>query len=184
MPVRSLGNKPYESNSRKHQAITLRLATFIGANNVALSLVDNSEFWELLKELDPRYTVPHWKKIGIEIEKVYQNVKGKISDGFKGACKISIFADIWSKPGMRASFLGITAHYFCSSDNQCHTITLAVRHLPSPHTAKISKTVEDILLEWNIPEGPQLAEISYRHSAIFEKSWNLHAIWNLKSYSS
>ena len=115
-------------------------------------MVDNNEFRELIEEVDPRYTVPHQKKIGIEIEKVYQNVKGKISDSFKGACKISIFADIWSKPGMTASFLGITAHYFCSSDNQCHTITLAVRHLPSPHTAEISNTVEDILLEWNIPE--------------------------------
>ena len=101
--------------------------------------------------MDPRYTVPHQKKIGIE--KIYQNVKGKISDSLKGASKISIFADIWSKPGMTASFLGITAHYYCSSDNQCHTIiTLAVHHLPSPHIAEISKTVEDVLLEWNIPE--------------------------------
>ena len=153
LPVSSLGNKPYESNSRKHQAITLCLATFIGANNVALSLVDNSEFRELIEELDPRYTVPHRKKMGIEIERVYQNVKAKISESLKGANKISICTDIWSTPGMTASFLGITAHYFCSSDNQRHTITLAVRHLPSPHTAEmISETVEDILLEWNIPK--------------------------------
>ena len=115
--------------------------------------MDNSEFRELIEELDPIYTVPHQKKIGIEIEKVYQNVKGKISDSLKGASKISTCADIWSKPGMTASFLDITAHYFCSSDNQYHTITLAVCHLPSPHTAEIiSKTVEDILLEWNIPK--------------------------------
>ena len=104
MPVSCLGNKPYESNSGKHQAITLCLATFIGTNNVALSLVDNSEFWELTEELDPRYTVPHRKKIGNEIEKVHQNVEGKISDSLKGASKTSICADIWSKPGTTASF--------------------------------------------------------------------------------
>ena len=44
LPVSSLGIKTYDSNSRKHDAITLCLATFIGANNVALSLVDNNEF--------------------------------------------------------------------------------------------------------------------------------------------
>ena len=37
----------------------LRVATFTDANNVALSLVDNCEFRELIEELDPRYTVPH-----------------------------------------------------------------------------------------------------------------------------
>ena len=44
LPVSSLGNKLYESDSRKHQAITLCIATFIDGNNVALSLVNNSEF--------------------------------------------------------------------------------------------------------------------------------------------
>ena len=50
-------------------------------------------------------------------------------------------------------FFRYTTHYFSNRDSQCHTITLAVRHLPSPHTAeKISETVDDILLEWNIPK--------------------------------
>ena len=87
-----------------------------------------------------------------EIEKIYQNSKAKVSESLGGATKISICADIWSKPGMTASFLGITAHYFSSNDNQRHTVTLAVRNLPFPHTAeRISNTVDDILREWNLP---------------------------------
>ena len=30
---------------------------------------------------------------------------------------ISISADIWSKPGMTASFLGVTAHFFTPDEN-------------------------------------------------------------------
>ena len=40
--------------------------------------------------------------MGVEIEKVYQNVKAKISDNLEDASKISICADIWPKPEMTA----------------------------------------------------------------------------------
>ena len=67
-----------------------------------------------------------------------------------------VSADIWSKPGMTASFLGITAHYFSPNDNQRHTVTLAVRNLPSPHTGEnISDKLDAILailLDWNLPK--------------------------------
>ena len=50
------------------------------------------------------------KIVEIEIEKIYQNDKAKISDSLKGAGKISICADIWPKPGM-IDFLGITTEH-------------------------------------------------------------------------
>ena len=76
---------------------------------------------------------------------MYQNTKVKVSESLSGATKISICADIWSKPGMTASFLGITAHYFSTNDNQRHIVTLAVHNLPSPYTGeKISEKLDDI----------------------------------------
>jgi len=41
-------------------------------------LIDNAEFRELIKKLDPRYKIPHCKKLGIEIEYLYSSVKRKI----------------------------------------------------------------------------------------------------------
>ena len=64
-------SKQYDQNSKKHKDITHRLAVFVGASNVALSLVDNVEFRELLVELDLRYKVPHRKKLDSEIQCVY-----------------------------------------------------------------------------------------------------------------
>ena len=48
LPVCVLGSKSYDINSRKHKAITFHLATFIGASNVPLALVDKSEFRGLI----------------------------------------------------------------------------------------------------------------------------------------
>jgi len=146
-------SKQYDCHTKKYQAITLRLATFIGASNVPLNLVDNDEFRELIEELDACYKLPHSKKLGVEIENLYSNVKSKISSSLQNARFISICTDIWSKPGMTASFLGITAHYFSHQDSQRHNVTLAVSRLPSPHTAdRILETFDTVMSQWSIPK--------------------------------
>ena len=56
-------SKKYDPESRKHVALTQRLALFVGANNVTLHLVDNEEFRELLTEFDPQYQIPCRQKL-------------------------------------------------------------------------------------------------------------------------
>ena len=85
LPDNYFSTKQYDSKSKRHQAITLRLATFVGATNVSLSLIDGTEFRELIGELDPRFKIPHSKKLGIEIENLYGNVKRKISSSLQNA---------------------------------------------------------------------------------------------------
>lgn len=51
---------------------------------------------------------------------------------------------------MTASFIGVITHFF--ADHNRHNATIAVRHMPSPHTAEnILSIVRNILVEWNIP---------------------------------
>lgn len=102
----------YNKESCRYTAITQKLAIFVVATNVPFSLFDNEEFRELLHEIDRRYEVPHRKVISQEIDKEFIHLKDKILSLFSNAVKISMCADIWSKPGMTASFLGVTAHFF------------------------------------------------------------------------
>ena len=53
LPDNYLSTKKYDSKSKRHQTITHRLATFVGATNISLSLIDSAEFRELIGELDP-----------------------------------------------------------------------------------------------------------------------------------
>ena len=70
----------------------------------------------------------------------------------KDTRKVALCANIWSRKGLTASYLGITAHFFTRSDHKRHTATIAVRRLSSPHTAeRVEEIVDNVLTEWQIP---------------------------------
>lgn len=50
--------------------------------------------------------------------------------------RISFCADIWTKPGMTAAFLGVIEHFYSRLDWKRHQITVAVQRFPSPHTGE------------------------------------------------
>lgn len=145
------GTQYYSKDSERQEAITKKLAIFVGATNVPLSLVDREEFRDLLCEMDKRYRVPHKKKLGQAIEDVFSKLKVNISSVLGNAQKVTLCADIWSKPGLTASFLGITAHCFTHHDQKRHNITLAVRRFPSPHTGdRVAELFHRIIEQWKI----------------------------------
>ena len=66
------------------------------------------------------------------------------------ARKVSLCAEIWTKKGLKSSYLGITAHVFSRYDHRRHQVTLAVRQIVQhPHNAETIR--EDVLTEWGIP---------------------------------
>uniref|UniRef100_A0A1X7U4J1 BED-type domain-containing protein n=1 Tax=Amphimedon queenslandica TaxID=400682 RepID=A0A1X7U4J1_AMPQE len=137
----------YTESSIQYKAITTKLAIFVGSTNVgALSLVENQEFRDLLLALDKRYQVPSRKKISKEIDAVCVSMKTNIQSLLDKARKINLCVDIWSKPGMTASFLGVTSQFIV--ENKSHTICLAVRRFPSPHTSqRIAEFLYNIVTE-------------------------------------
>jgi len=114
--------------------------------------VDNLKFKDFLHTMDSGYTVPGRGAIGKEIDKVVIELKAKIGSFLLKANKISMCADIWSKRGITSSYLGVTAHFYCSKDHRRHNVTLAVRRMPLNHTGEnIYELVESVLEEWEIP---------------------------------
>ena len=142
----------YSKDSHRHCLISKKLAIFIGSSNVPNSVVQNLEFKDLLYTVDSRYTIPGRAAMGRELNKVMIELKAKISSYLLEANKVSITADIWTKKGMSSSYLGVTGHFFSRKDHRRHVVTLAMRRMPSPHTAEnIRMLVDDILSEWDIP---------------------------------
>ena len=141
----------YEKDSNCYKQVTRRLAMFVGATNVVNSIVENPEFRELLQELDPRYPPPSRAAMSQEIHKVLIELKANIGSYIAQAQKLGICADIWTKKGMTASFMGVTAHFFSKKDHRWHSVTLAVKKMPSPHTAdNVLQVVQEVLSEWDI----------------------------------
>ena len=147
------GGRKYSVDSEKHKLINKHLAIFIGSTDVLISLVENEEFKKFTQVLDSRYEMPGRTKIGKEITTIMIELKQVISIYLQKAKLVNICADIWTKKGMTASFLGITAHFYSSKDNKRHNLTLAARRFPSPHTAaNVVSLVQAVLFEWQIPD--------------------------------
>ena len=141
--------KRYEKQDVRYKKITRKLAVFAASSSVPNSIVESSEFRSLMEELEPRYPVPCRSALGKEIDKIVMDIKLNIISKFEKARKIHLCVDIWSKKGLTASFIGITAHFF--ADHERHHITLAVRRMPSPHTGDaILEVVSNVLAEWDI----------------------------------
>ena len=76
-------------------------------------------------------------------------LKDKIMAYMSMARRINLCTDIWSKKGMTASFLGVTVHFFASE--QRHNATIAVKRMPTRHTAEnILAIFVDVLTDWGI----------------------------------
>ena len=151
----------YSKDSVRYRLICRKLAIFIGSTNIANSIVENIEFKDLLHAMDARFSMPGRSAISKEIDKVVIELKAKIGAYLLEARKISICADIWTKRGMSSSYLGITSHFYSKKDHRRHSVTLAVRRLPSPHTGdNIRELVDDVLDEWEIPHSKVSATLT------------------------
>uniref|UniRef100_A0A1X7UUV6 HAT C-terminal dimerisation domain-containing protein n=1 Tax=Amphimedon queenslandica TaxID=400682 RepID=A0A1X7UUV6_AMPQE len=102
--------------------------------------------------MDCIYEIPHRKKLGEAIDKVCSQLKENIQAKLNNAVAISLCADIWSKPGMSASFLGVTAHFFTLNSNKRHSICIALKRFPSPHNGtRITELLQNIVDRWELP---------------------------------
>ena len=110
------------------------------------SQVDSKEFRELRDAMDGKYQVLHRKGISLDKRDIQSFMRSLLSKDVI----ISIFADIWSKPVMTASFL-VTAHLFTPDSNKCYSICIALR-FPTPNTGvRIAELLQRIVAEWEIP---------------------------------
>ena len=126
----------------------------MGSTNVPNSIVRSPEFCDLLTTADPCYSVPGRTATSKEIDRLLIDMKAKIATSLEDARKVSICADIWTKKGMSSSYLGVTAHFFSPKDHLRHRVTVAVRRMPSPHTAEnIRAVIQEVLGEWEVPLG-------------------------------
>ena len=86
--------------------------------------------------------------IATEMDKLLVDLKAKLLTQMKQAREVAICVDIWSKKGLTASFLGVTAHFFTPNDHKWNQARLV-----SPHTAEyVEAAVVEVLREWEIPK--------------------------------
>jgi len=106
---------------------------------------------------------------------MYKEEKEKIKQNLATARRITTGLDIWTKKGLTASFLGISACYFNPEDNKAEHKLLNLKEMVHPHTAEsISTLVEESMEEWGIPREKVLTTITDNGSNMVA-SFHTHA---------
>jgi len=90
----SLSGTSYTQGSPQYQAISKKLAIFIGCTNVPCSIIEYIEFHDFVHTLDWCYSLPGRACIRKELQKLLIELKAKIGSFLEEAYKISICADI------------------------------------------------------------------------------------------
>ena len=154
--------------SEKQKVRDKELAICVGATSMPNSIVTNCHFMSLVQTLDPQYNIPSRRHLRVLIGKTKVHMKANIQALLTSARKINFCADIWTKKGFTSSYLGVTAHFFSPADGRIRHATLAVRHLPHPHTGSlhtckvhtcyftcvgecICDLTQQVINEWGVP---------------------------------
>lgn len=124
-------------------------------------MVEDEDFIRMMEKIDKRLTVPKKTKITNLVDKMYLAEKVKFKQRLAKARKVSIGLDIWTKKGLTASFLAISACYFNPDENKAEHILLNLKQMVHPHTAQsIAALVEECANEWGIPKQKILTIIT------------------------
>ncbi|XP_060797780.1 zinc finger BED domain-containing protein 4-like [Neoarius graeffei] len=106
---------------------------------------------------------------------MYKEEKDKIKQNLDTARRITIGLDIWTKKGLTASFLGVSACYFNPENNKAEHKLLNLKEMVHPHTAEsISTLVEESMEEWGLPREKVLTTITDNGSNMVA-SFHTHA---------
>ena len=143
--------QPYGSHHPKQVAFSKQLLITFAANSLPHRLVADADFANLIKIANPRLKLPNRRSIGKNIDLVVDNLKHKIRRMLSDAEKVTICTDVWSRPGLSASYLGIAVHFFDRNTFQVRRIFIGLPELHDSHTGKLIKDKTDICLsDWHI----------------------------------
>ncbi|XP_041960097.1 zinc finger BED domain-containing protein 4-like isoform X1 [Alosa sapidissima] len=151
----------HKPSSSEQDAKEKAIARWIGRCGLPARLVEDEDFVHMLEALDKKITLPKKTRINNLIEKMYSDEKQKLKEQLATVRRITIGLAIWTKRGLTASFLAISACYFCTEENKARHVLLRLDRISHPHTAECVKTsVYKCTEDWGIPKHKILTVIT------------------------
>jgi hypothetical protein len=151
----------YKTDSLELSVKEKAIAQWIARTGLPVRTIEDEDFVLMMKTIDKRLTIPNKTKINNLIDQLYIAEKQRFKERLATARRTTIGMDIWTKKGLTASFLTISACYFCTQENKPQHILLKLDQISHPHTAECIKTCLDRCTEdWGIPKDKILTVIT------------------------
>lgn len=137
------------SEKRKRE-ITDKIAEFIALDMRPVNVVVGDGFKELMRTLEPGYTVPKKETVMHSVDAKYASIRAEVYMLINNCKAVSLTTDIWTSLQMEA-YLTVTAH-FITEAWRLENFVLATKKMEESHTAEhISQTLKEVISDWDIP---------------------------------
>ena len=127
--------RQWNINDDRSQRIHKRIGEMIALNCHPFSLVEDEGFTRLLRELEPRYSLPSRRYFTENIvTNLFDNLKTKVTQAVSGVNFFSFTTDIWTTNVSNKSLLSLTA-YWITDTFERKAVMLHAQRIDGSHTS-------------------------------------------------
>ena len=144
-------NTPLQKGSVKAKAITNAIGKMVAIDLRPYSVVENEGFRELMRVLEPRYSIVSRKELtNVVVPEIYSDLEGKIKESIQSSKSgINFTTDMWKCEGQNREYLTVTAHLVVENSDSTgfevkNALLVVEEFLNSAHSYNIRKSVGEI----------------------------------------
>lgn len=117
--------------------------------------------------LDPNFKLPGAARVNNLIGAKMEQAKEKLKEILRDVRKVTICVDGWTKRGLTASFMGLSACFYHPPGGQVYHTLLNLHRMEHPHTGEsIARCITETLERWDIGENKVLLIVTDNGSNI------------------
>ncbi|XP_020315982.1 zinc finger BED domain-containing protein 1-like [Oncorhynchus kisutch] len=145
------------SEKRKRE-ITEGIVDFIALDMRPVNLIEGVGFKDMMKILEPGYTVPKRETVMQALTAKYETTKEKVLESIKNSQAVSFTTDMWTSLRME-SYMTVTAHFITEAWGlQC--LVLETKQMEENHTAAtIAQRLGEVADKYEIPGCKRVAVV-------------------------
>ena len=138
-------------NDERAQRVHRRIGEMIALDCHPFSIVEDEGFTRLVKELEPRYTLPSRRYFTENVvTKIYENLREEVSQAVSGIEYFSFTTDVWLTCVSNESLLSLTTHWITDTFKRT-SLMLNASRIDGSHTgAYIAEKIKEISESWSI----------------------------------
>jgi len=134
----------------KSKAIDLQITKFIVKHFHPFSLVEETEFRNLIKMLVPNYIVPSRKTISNSLLiQMYESVLEKVKTDLHDVSAVSLTTDGWTSINNQ-HYIALTVHFLNSETKLCYRLIGCINYNEQCTSVELAKFLMTTVEAWNI----------------------------------
>lgn len=116
-------------------------------------LCEQPAFKKFCGVLDPKFKVPGSGRVTSQLAQRMDSATTLVKQMLQTTRKVTLCIDGWSKKGLTASYMGISACFYNPSAKEAQHVFINLHRISHPHTGEvIAKCIEHTLTTWDITE--------------------------------